>query len=152
MAGKTITSANAVFLLSVAGLFSTPQPLQEFGVDDAFMTDPVDVAETQLGVDLVGVAGYVTRSVMMTIRFLASSSSIAIFETWNAAQDQLGDILYGSAIITLPSVGAEYTFYRGVLRRISSLPDARKVLANREFHIEWLPPGGGAPPVTASII
>jgi hypothetical protein len=137
----TITSANAVFMLSVASVFPTPVQLQGFGVDDAFATDLVDTTETQVGVDGFGVAGYVPRSPQMTIRLLASSPSIIIFENWIAAQDLAGEVLYAAATIKMPSISRLYTCYQGSLMRASTMADARKVLANREFHIQWLPQG-----------
>lgn len=48
---NTITSANAVFMLSVPGVTAAPTQLYEFGVDDAFLTEAVDATETQVGVD-----------------------------------------------------------------------------------------------------
>ncbi len=145
----SITSVNSVFLLTVAGLFPTPQKLQEFGVDDAFVADIADTAETQVGVDGYGVAGYVPRTVPMTIRFLASSVSLNLFEQWIGAQDAAGEILYCSAIISQPSIGRKYTCYYGTLMRVSTMADVRRVLQNREFHINFLPQGP-IPAISAS--
>ncbi len=138
----SITATNAVFMLSVAGLFPTPQRLQEFAVDDAFTFDAADMAETQVGVDGYGVAGYVPRTVPMTIRFLASArQSLNLFETWIGEMDRAGEVLYGSALISQPSIGRKYTCYYGTLMRVSTMADVRRVLQNREFHINWLPQG-----------
>lgn len=137
----TITSANAVFMLAVGGVFPSPVQLQGFGVDDAFTTEMVDASETQVGVDGFGVAGYVPRSPEMTIRLLASSQSFILFEQWVAAQDQLQDVLYANGVISMPAVGRKYTMFMGALMRVSTMADARRVLANREFHIRWLPQG-----------
>ncbi len=138
----TITASNAIFMLSIANLFPTPQQLQGFGVDDAFMFEAADMAETRVGVDGFGVAGYVPRKVPMTVRFLASTqNSITLFEQWIGAEDQAGDVLSSSAIITMPSIGRKYTCYFGTLMRVSTMADVRKVLQDREFHIDWLPQG-----------
>lgn len=138
----SITSANAVFILSIAGLYTTGRQLTEFGVDDAFTTDLVDANEVQVGVDGYGVAGYIPRAPMMTIRLLASANaSFQIFENWVAAMDQLQDVMFASAVITMPSIARKYTCYRGSLAGVSTMADARKVLANREFRIHWLPTG-----------
>lgn len=141
MAFNTITSANAVFLLGIAGVYPTPVQLQGFGVDDAFTTSLTDTNETQVGVDGFGVAGYVPRSPVTTVRLLASSPSFIVFENWIAAQDQLQDVLYANGIILLSSVRRKYTLYQGSLMQASTMADARKVLQNREFHIQWLPQG-----------
>lgn len=138
---STITSANATFTLSIDSVYPNAQQLQQFGVDDAFMTDAVDASEVQVGVDGFGVAGYIPRAPAMTIRLLASSPSAVIFEDWIAAMDRLQDVLYGHGLITLASIGRKYTLYTGALMRVSTLADARKTLQNREFHIQWLPAG-----------
>ena len=138
---KSITAANATFLLGIAGLYPVAQQLQEFGVDDAFIAEPADMAETQVGVDGFGVAGYVPRQVPMTIRLLASSKSIDVFENWMGAEDQNREVLYANGIITYPNLGRKYTLYMGTLMRVSTMADVRRVLANREFHITWLPQG-----------
>jgi len=137
----TITSLNASFTLSVDLLYPNGINLSEFGVDDAFTTDLVDANETQVGVDGFGVAGLVPMAPGMTIRLLASSLSVQVFENWIGGQIQARDVLYARALITLPSVGRKYTCFKGSLMRVSTLADARKVLANREFHIQWLPQG-----------
>jgi len=150
MAGFTITSANVVFVLTVPGVYPGGVQLQGFGVDEAFTTDLVDANETQVGVDGFGVAGYIPRSPSMTIRLLASAAvSFSVFENWIAAQDALQDVLYGSAVISMPSVGRKYTCYMGSLMHVSTMADARKVLANREFRVQWLPQGA-IPAISAS--
>jgi hypothetical protein len=137
----TITSANAIFLLGIDGVYPTPVQLQGFGVDDAFTTSLTDTNETQVGVDGFGVAGYVPRSPVTTIRLLASSLSMLVFENWIAAQDQLQEVLYANGRIVMPSIRREYTMYMGSLMQASTMADARKVLQNREYHIQWLPQG-----------
>lgn len=144
----TITSANSVLLLGVDSVYPTAQQIQEFGVDDAFTTDLIDTAETQVGVDGYGVGGFVPSSVMMTIRLLASSSSNSVFENWVGAQFTANEIFYANGIITQPSIKRQYTMYRGVLMRVNTLADARRVLQNREFHISWLPNGPGVPAIS----
>jgi len=137
----TITAANAVFMLGIEQIYPTPQQIQGFGVDDAFTVDVLDMAESQVGVDGFGVSGYVPRSPQMTIRLLASSPSIQIFENWVASQDELQEILYANAVISQPSLNRKYTCYVGTLMRVSTMADVRRVLQNREFHIQWLPRG-----------
>lgn len=145
----SITAASAVFLLGVESVADTQVQLQGFGVDDAFLTDVADVAETQVGVDGFGVAGYIPRTVMMTIRFLASANSTFLFEDWIAAQDKLQDILYANGLITYPTLKRKYTLYKGVLMRVNTMADVRRVLQNREFHISWLP-NGVVPAISAA--
>ncbi len=138
---STITSANAVFMLSVPGAVSQLTQLQGFGTDDAFLMNVVEATEVQVGVDGFGVAGYVPRSPRHTIRLLASSISISLFENWIAAMDVAQDVLYANATVRLPSVKRFYTCYLGSPMNFSTMADAKKVLQNREFEIQWLPNG-----------
>jgi tail fiber protein gp32 len=145
----TITAANAVLMLSIASLYPTPQQIVDFGVDDAFLVDVLEMGETQVGVDGTGVGGYVPRAPTMTIRLLATSISIPVFENWMQFEDQQQEVAYGAATIAMPSIQRKYTCYTGMLMRVSTMADVRKVLANREFHIQWLP-RRGSPAISAA--
>lgn len=144
----TITSANSILMLSIASVFPAPQQIQGFGVDEAFDTEATDMAETQVGVDSFGVAGWVPRQVPMTITLLASSPSFLIFEEWVTAQDKINEILYASAVISIPSIARKYAAGKGALTRYPQLPNVRRVLQQRQFVITWLPDGLGRPAIT----
>lgn len=150
MAFNTITSANATLQLSIAGIY--PQGIQIFGfaVDDAFANEPVDIAETQVGVDAYGVMGFRPNEVQMTIRLFPVSPSIVVFENWFMAEFQLNDKLPASAIILQPSAGRKYACAYGALMRASTMASVRRVLDNREFRITWLPQGPGQPAISAA--
>lgn len=143
-----ITSANTVFLLSIATVYPAPVQLAEFGVDDAFVAEIFDTAETQIGVDGYSAAGYRPHEVPMTIRLLASSSSVVVFENWWAAQDATTSLYQASAIIQMPSIRRQYSCAGGVLQRASAMAEVRRVLTNREFRITWLPQGPGVPAIS----
>lgn len=145
---NTITSASATFNLTIPGVYGNGVQLFGFGVDDAFVAETVDAAETQVGVDGYGVGGYRPREVPMSIRFLASSPSVTVFETWLAQQDQANDIYPCSGVIYMPAVAKKYTMIYGVLMRVSTMAEVRRVLQNREFRINWLPQGPGQPAVS----
>lgn len=156
--GNSITSSNATFMLTIGGppggasggganLYSGVM-LQMFGVDDAFSAEAVDIAETEVGVDAYGVAGYRPHEVAMPIRFEAASPSIVVFENWAATEDAINDKLFASAVIWQPSIGRKYTCPMGVLFRLEPMASARRVLKDREFMIHWLPNGPGQPAVS----
>jgi hypothetical protein len=148
MAFGTITSDNASFLLTVANVYPNGIPLYGFGVDDAFVAETAETAEIQVGVDGYGVMGYRPRSVAMSVRLLASSPSILVFQNWLAMEDQIGDKLPASAIIIIPSAGQKYTCANGALMRTPTMPPVRRVLGNMEWRIEWLPNGPGQPAIS----
>ena len=146
----SITSANATFFLTIPGVYPAPVQLQGFGVDDAFAPDAVDIAETQVGVDGYGVGGFMPVPVPMTIRLLASSPSIVVFENWFEAMVLQNDVLAAIGVISQPSVNRKYVMPNGIFQRLISMAQARKILENREFRITWLPGGPGIPAITAA--
>jgi hypothetical protein len=146
----SITSANAVFILTIPTVYPNGVQLQQFGVDDAFSPEAFDTTETQVGVDGYGVAGYIPNPVEMMVKFLASSPSVVVFENWFEAMVLINDVLPCSGQIAQPSVGRNYTLPFGVLKRVNSMAEARRILQNREFRLTWLPQGAGSPAITAS--
>ena len=137
---QTITSANAIYTLQIPGVFGSPQQIQEFAADEAFDTEEVESAVTQVGVDGVGVAGWVPRAVPQVITLLPSSNSKYIFTDWMEAMDANNEVIYASGIILMSSVGLKYTLHRGMLTRFSTIANARRVLQARRFQVTWLPP------------
>jgi hypothetical protein len=133
----TITSASSVFMLAVDTVFPTPVRLEGYAVNDAFIAEPSEIAETQVGVDGVVVSGWLPRLTRMAITFLASSPSVDIFEEWMRAEDQITDILYASGQITIPALSKIYYLPQGTLQRVSIPQSARRVLEQRVFDIIW---------------
>ena len=64
---SSITSANAIFLLSISGLYSVPQQLQGFAADDIFDVSGVSPGEVMMGVDGKLSGGFVYNPVSMSI-------------------------------------------------------------------------------------
>lgn len=153
MAGNgTITAADVTFALSAAGVFSTPQIIQSFSMDDIFDHDMVDWAEVQLGADGIGVAGWVPRLNKQTISLLPSSASVLFFETVQQVQDggPFGngpDVVYLTGSLRYPAIGRRYTMNQGVITRGAAAPSAKKVLTTRQFEITWMPPMQGVPAI-----
>lgn len=142
----SITSANSILMLSVAGLYDSPQQLQQFSADDIFETGMYNNAETPIGVDGVMTAGIAYVPVPMSFMFMADSPSIDLFEQWYAAELQAVDKFPCSATIRLPSTGMSYSLAGGYLTGYSALPDAKKVLQPRKFQITFPSSGiSGAP-------
>lgn len=148
MAFGSITAANSTLTLSIDQVYPGGIAIFGWGVDDAFTAEAVEIGETQVGVDGYGVAGLVYMPAPFRIRLLASSPSIVVFENWIMSEFQVGDKLATSMILSQPGPGRVYTGQLGYLRRISELADARRVLQNREFNIEFLPQGPGQPAIS----
>lgn len=137
MAQYTITSANAIVMLSVDVVFPTPQKLVGFAVDAGFDTETAEVAEVQLGIDGFAAAGWLPRVITQTYSLIAASPSFRMFEDWAAAQDTLREIYQANGTIELPAIKRKYSLRQGVMTRVSVMPNARRVLDARQFTIVW---------------
>ena len=133
----TITSANSVFTIVIAGLFPAPVQLQGYASDKAFTTEAVDLAEVQMGVDGRMTAGFVPNPVKQTITLQADSPSKDIFTAMIQAMKTAREVFYISGTIALPSTGESFTLTRGILTNAKQIPDAQKVLQPVDYVITW---------------
>ncbi len=134
---KTLTAANAVLLLTVAGLFDTPLPLQGFEVDDIYDVDNVVPAETKMGVDGKLSGGWVPVPIVQNITLQADRDSISVFEDWYNAQQTAQEVYIANGSILLPSVERSYVMTKGFLTGYKPTPDGKKVLQARKFAVTW---------------
>ena len=137
MDNSTITSANSVFTIVIAGLFPAPVQLQGYASDKAFTTEAVDLAEVQMGVDGRMTAGFVPNPVKQTITLQADSPSKDIFTAVIQAMKTAREVFYISGSISLPSTGESFTLTRGILTNAKQIPDAQKVLQPVDYVITW---------------
>lgn len=137
MAGKTITGANAVYLLAITDVFPTPQQLQQFAADDVFSTDPLGSAEVIMGVDRRLSGGFVAVPVKQSISLMADSDSMDVFDQWWAAMQAEGDTFIANGVVLLPSLGQKWTLTKGFLTDYMPIPDTKKLVQARKFGITW---------------
>jgi hypothetical protein len=137
MAGKTITAANSILLLSIEGLFDVPQQLQGFAADDVFDTETIAPAETMMGVDGHLSGGFVFNPIRQNIALQADSDSNRIFEAWIAAMVQSRETYIANGQVQLQAIQRKYAMARGFLTSIPPTPAARKVLQPRRYQITW---------------
>jgi hypothetical protein len=137
MALKTITAANAKFTIAVPALGLLPFTLQGYSADAAFAVDPVDVAETFMGVDGKMTAGAIPFITPMSITLMADSESKAFFDAWLGGQKVVKELAYADATIDLASIGLSYICTKGALKRVSQVPIAQKVLQPVVYSIDW---------------
>lgn len=134
---RTLTSANAIIMISIPGLFSVAQRIQGFSADDVTDTDAVDNAETTMGVDGRLSAGWVPVAVRQNITLQADSESNDLFEKWDAAEQATREKLPCVGTIVVPATGRKYALTRGFLRSVTRTPALRKTLQPRKYTIEW---------------
>lgn len=137
MAESTITSANSVFTLVVAGLFPSPVQLVGYSSDKAFTTEALDLAEVNMGVDGRMTAGYTPQPTKQTITLQADSPSKDIFTALIQAMKTAREVFYMSGSIALPSTGESFSLTRGILTNAKQIPDAQKVLQPVDYVITW---------------
>lgn len=133
----SITSANAVYMLAIPPLFAVPIQLQQFAADNIFSTDPVQVAEIQMGVDGVMSAGFVFNPKVQNISLMGDSPSNQIFDTWQTSQELIKDTYRANGIVLLPAINKKWTMTNGVLTTFPPIPDAARVIQARRFTITW---------------
>jgi hypothetical protein len=133
----SITAASAIVMFTIPGIFVTPQQLQGFAADDVFDTDPLESAETMMGVDGKLSAGFVFVPTLHNYALQADSPSIFIFDTWWNAQQIAHEVFFANATVLLTSVGKKWAMTNGILSNYKPLPDAKKVLQPQRFRVTW---------------
>lgn len=133
----SITAANAVYMVSIPLLFPIPQQLQGFAADDVFGTDPLQSAETLMGVDGRLSGGFVYVEIKQSITLQADSPSNDFFDAWYSAQQVAKEPYTASALVLLTSLARKWTMTRGFLTTYQPIPDAKKLLQPRKFGITW---------------
>ena len=143
---RTLTSANAVILITVPGLFPVPQQLQGFATDDVYDVDSITPTETAMGVDGVLSAGWTPMPVKQGFTLQADSTSNDFFEAWYEAQQAARDVYFCTGETYLSSVERFYYGTRGVLTDYAPMAGGKKILQPRKFSITW----GRVSPAAAS--
>lgn len=134
---STLTGANSTIFLGITGLFTTPQQLQGFDVDDVFSTTPVKSVEVKMGVDGTLSAGFVHMEKVQSFTLQGDSPSNDIFDTWAAIQESEGEAFVAFGIINLPAVSKSYAMIGGYLTSYMPIANVKKLLQPRLYEITW---------------
>lgn len=134
---NTLTAANAIYLLSVDNLYTTPQQLQGFAADAVFSTESVTPVETLMGVDGKLSGGWVAQPKMQTITLQADSLSNDIFDNWYNAQEQARETFIAGGMITVPSLSRTFTCLVGFLTGFVPVVNTQRILQPRIYRITW---------------
>jgi hypothetical protein len=137
MAIRTITAANAVFMLTAGALYPVAQQLANYMADDVFDTDDVDISETVMGVDGNLSVGFVNNPVDQTIYIMPDSATSDLFDNIYSAQKAAGEVIVLTATVTLPGPQKKFACTKGVLKRLKPIPSVKKVVQGRPFRITW---------------
>jgi hypothetical protein len=137
MFDSTITSANSIFTLIVADLFPAPVQMEGYSTDSAVVTDAIDMAEVQMGVDGRMTAGYVPNPTKQTIALQADSPSRPFFTAILEATKTAKEIYYLTGNLILTGTGEAFALTRGVITNAKQIPDLKKVLDPVDIVITW---------------
>lgn len=133
----TLTTANAVITLTIPGIFSQPQQLQGFTVDDVADVDTLSVAETLMGVDGILSGGFVFNSVKYTYSLQADSPSVFVFDQWYTTEKAQREKFIANGGLLMKSLGTKWTWTKGFLQEYSPAPKVKRVAQPRVFSITW---------------
>jgi hypothetical protein len=134
---STITSANSSFAIAILGVYTSPQSIQGYATDDAFLVEAIEKVETRIGIDGKLSAGYVFNPYKQSITLQGDSASFDIFNNWQLAQDAAREVIAAAATIIHPAIGYRYTLTNGYLSKFKAMPDAKKTLQTLQFEITW---------------
>ena len=134
---STLTNANSVLMLAVAGVYPVPQQLQGYATDDMFAVPDVSPTEVVMGVDGKLSAGFTPYPTDIEITIQADSASISIFDTWKVVQDTAREVFYANMTVVLPGTGQKFALTKGVLASASPMPTGKKILQPRKWRITF---------------
>ena len=129
----TLTASNSSLSITVPGIFSSPQTIQGYAVDDAFSAEAVERAEVMIGVDGNMSYGYIFNVISVPITIQADSPSLAFFNTWKNIEDGNRELSPGNGVVMLPGIGWKFTLANLILANYPVLPDVKKILQPLKF-------------------
>jgi hypothetical protein len=132
-----ITSANAVFLISVPQISVVSTQLQGFATDSAFDGSSLVVAEAIVGVDGHKSAGWLPHLYTQNIHLQADSNSISLFDLIVQLQDANLTTYLLQGNITLSGLGKSFALNNGTITEYAPIPSAKKMLDPQDFVIVW---------------
>lgn len=135
---RTLTNANSTITLTVPRLIPAPRSIEGYAVDDVFMADSIELAQTMMGVDGKMSFGYTPAIKPFTITLMPTSPSIQLFELWGSTMITQREVLPATTLILqVPGMERVYTFTRGVLVNFKPLPDGKKQLQQVAYTLHW---------------
>jgi hypothetical protein len=132
-----ITAANAIVIFTIPNVLLAPVQLQGFAADDIFDTEPLEAAETLMGVDGILSAGFVFVPVPQSYTLQADSASNAVFDAWWTQEQANKTKFPASGQVKLLSIGTKWALTNGFLVTYPVMPNAGRTLKPRKFMVRW---------------
>lgn len=133
----TLTVQNAIIMLSVSGLYPTPQQLQGFSADNIFDADEIDATETSMGVDGTLSGGLINVEKPWSVMLQSNSASNSFFDNLIQSQKAVGDYYTLQGTVTLLGLGTSWSMNNGILKKYPTMPSAHKIAQPRKYTIVW---------------
>ena len=137
MSQTFITSADGVFTMTVASLFSAPITLENWGTDRAWEASSYASTDSQMSIDGYLNKGFVHRAVEMSLVLAANSPSNAVFEAIEEYQKASVTVVLLGGELRLPGLNRRYTFDDGHVIGMSPLPSGGQMLEPRTYNLRW---------------
>lgn len=134
---RTITSADAVLVLSSRDLELAAVQIQGFSADAAWAMGDTEVAQKTRGVDGKLSFGFVYGDYDMVITLQADSDSDKIFELIMTGAVTNQAVYRIDGVLTLPSNGKAIVMGRGGVTSGRIMADGQRVLQPRTWTISW---------------
>ena len=125
---RTLTATDAIVAVSVQGLFSVPQIVDGFEIDNAWQLSDTTIAQTVMTLDGELTGGYVPSIVDFTVNILPTSNSKQFFDVWMQNSRQNQTMFKGLFNITIPALSANYTLSNVILVTGKVLPNVNSIL------------------------
>ena len=133
----SITSANAILIITIPLVFPVPQQLQGFAADDIYDIAQVKPTETMMGADGKLSGGRVPVPKVQTISFQADAASNDVFHTWNSQQEASGDVYIATGMVLLTAISKKFVQNVGYLTGYKPAPAGKKTLQPSTYEITW---------------
>ena len=132
-----ITSADAVFTLTVKTLFNAPVKLENWSTNRAWEGQALRLADTRLSIDGKLNKGFVPSAYDMTLHFSPNSNTWNIFDAIQMATRQARTVYELNGELHLPGLNRKYTFVSGCIVEMAAVPNGGELLDERSVHIRW---------------
>ncbi|MCL1514399.1 MULTISPECIES: phage tail fiber protein [Acetobacteraceae] len=133
-----ITSADAVFTLTVKTLFNAPITLENWATDHGWSgSQKLKLATTSLSIDGRLNKGFVPSAYHMALHFSAGSRSLPVFDAIATASRQARTVYELNGELLLHGLGQRFTFTNGCLTDYDPVPAGNTTLGNRTVNITW---------------
>lgn len=132
-----ITSADAVFTITIKTLFNAPIRLENWSANRAWEGQNLRLADTRLSIDGKLNKGAVPAAYDMTLNFSPNSNAWDVFDALQTASRQARTVYELNGELLLKGLNRKYTFVSGCVLDISAVPNGGELLEERSVHIRW---------------